>query len=181
MMATGHSVLRDRYQRLTVSVQYLVLVGSVWLTAMAFADPTIEKFLSPDAVPPKIWIGILGVLAFVLTLLDLVFDWRKRSERHETAAAEYAAVKIEIRKYLEVGVVDLVAEKSLLDRYDQLGRHLPKIPDKKFLALKKQHKIKVQISKVLDRRPSASIWVIRLMLWCRDNKAVFRGKRNGRA
>jgi hypothetical protein len=73
--------------------------------------------------------------------------------------------------YLLASSEGIVAREfqRVADRYDMASDVGTGIPERDFLKLKRRHKLKVEISKLLDARPGASIALIKLQLILRDN------------
>jgi hypothetical protein len=169
-LCTAHAVMRDRFKRRAFGLDLAILLLSAWLTALAFVDPRFHQWLVPLQIDARLWIGLIGVLTFCLTLVQLQTDWRRRSEAHGRSFSMYSEVK---RKagYLLASSEGIVAREfqRVADRYDMASDVGTGIPERDFLKLKRRHKLKVEISKLLDARPGASIALIKLQLILRDN------------
>ena len=85
-LCTGHAALRDRYRAISLAMDVVILLSSLWLTAVAFIDPRLSRWLTPADLDPVLWIGLLGVLTFALTLVQLRADWKSRGEAHRRSA-----------------------------------------------------------------------------------------------
>ena len=170
-LCTGHAALRDRYARRAVTLDIVILLLSAWLSALAFLDPRFDKWLVPFALDSQLWIGLMGVLTFCLTLIQLKLDWAGKSEAHKRTFGMYAEVKREAG-YLLASATKIPAREfqRLAARYDMASDIGIGVPEGEFLPLKQRHKIKVEISKLLDRKPGASLLLTRLKLFFRDNK-----------
>lgn len=59
----------------------------------------------------------------------------------------------------------------MLARYDLATEVGTQLPEKEFLAQKRNHLQKIEVSKFLDKHPSASILLLTLKFWWRDNCA----------
>jgi len=104
-------------------------------------------------------------------------DWKGRSDAHKRSFDLYSEVKRECG-YLLASKEPLTVEscQRVLSRYDlatEVGTHLP---EKEFLAQKRNHLQKIEISRFLDKHPSASILLLRLKFWWRDNHARKEGE-----
>lgn len=172
MLASGYSVLRDRASHKALLLDMAVLGASVWLTALAFVDPQIESVLTPANVVPKIWIGILGVVTFVLSLVQLKVDWKGKAEAYSRACRLYSSIKMESGYVLSNdSQISSEAAARLLERYSSAGEICVPLPECQFLKIKRLHKTKVAISKYLDKYPNASIVLLKIRMWWRDNTA----------
>jgi hypothetical protein len=170
LLCSAHATLRDRYQRYALLLDLVILLSSAWLTAVAFLDPRFSKSLTPFGLDHQLWIGLMGVLTFCLTLVQLKTDWRGRSEAHDRTFGMYSEVKREAG-YLLASTQEIPAREfqRLTSRYDMASDVGTGVPEAKFLSLKRRHRLKVEISKMLDNRPGASISLTKLSLLIRDN------------
>ena len=174
-LVTCHSILRDSFSRRALLLDVLILIASVWVTAMALVDVEIAKRISFPGVSPAITIGLIAIFTFVLSLIQLRVDWKSRADRHERAARAYAASKLEIGSLENRENITNQEIEVVLTRYRLLGDSCIAIPDSQFNKLKKKHLIKVSISKEIGRHPGTSIWLIRAKLWLADSVGLFRG------
>jgi hypothetical protein len=165
-MLTGHSLLRDRYERRALVLTLLLLSLSIVATSVAFlsGDPTASIFGIRARV--QVWVGVLTALIFFLTLVDLRVDWRQRAGSHEEAARRLGRLKGLFRSVnVTDGVVDVGGRDVNLE-YDTTMEQLPPIPDSRFLWVKTKHTRKVRASKLLDQHPGAPLWYVRLLaMW----------------
>jgi hypothetical protein len=171
MLCTGHAVLRDRYGRRALVIDIATLAFSTWVVALAFVSPEIATRLTPSHVDPTIWLGILSAGTFFLTLVQMKTDWKSRADAHKRTVHLYAEVKREAGYLLASDRADDVAYRRVLDGYDMASVAGVEVPESDFLALKRSHKIKLELSKYLDDHPSASLRLHRLRMWFRDNRA----------
>ncbi len=175
MLGSAHANLRDRYQRRAVVLDVFLLVISAWTVSLAFVDPEIAKSLTPFGLESVLWIGLLAVGTFAMTLVQMKVDWKGRSDAHKRAFEIYIDVKREAGYILADG--DTVGDKEfdrLTSKYDTASAVGIGIPEKEFLAQKRHHLMKVEISKYLDKYPGALPWLLRLKWAWRDN--AFRKK-----
>jgi hypothetical protein len=169
-LCTAHASMRDRFRRRAFGLDLTVLLLSAWLTALAFVDPRFHQWLVPLQIDAQLWIGLIGVLTFCLTLIQLQMDWRRRSEAHGRSFSMYSEVKREAGYLLASSEVIAVREfQRVAVRYDMASDVGTGIPEHDFLRLKRRRKLKVKISKLLDTRPGASIALTKLQLILRDN------------
>ena len=169
-LCTAHAALHDRYALQALLLDIVILVASAWLVAMAFVDSRFYKWLIPFGLDATLWIGLLAVVTFCLTLVQLRTDWKGRSEAHKRSFTMYSEVKREAGYLLASSdVVALKDFQRLAARYDMASDVGTGVPESVFLKLKKRHKIKVEISRLLDTKPGASILLTRLKLFVRDN------------
>jgi len=169
-LCTAHAAMRDRFSNRQLFTDITVLLLAAWTSAMGFVDPRLVPWLTPPHLDGQLWIGLLGSLTFGLTLVQFKADWRGRSEAHQRSFSIYAEVKREAGHLLadttEVSARDF---QRLADKYHMASEMGTGIPEKNFLALKRRHTMKVAVSKALDEKPGAAIWLTKLKLVCRDN------------
>jgi hypothetical protein len=163
---TAYGLLRDRNRRKALVLDLSILVISTWLVAMAFVQPSIGELLAPRGLKPEIWIGLLAVLSFALSLVQLQVNWKGRAEAYQRSLVSLSAF---VRECKTVSNGEAANIRAALARYRVITDSLEPIPEGQFLTLKKKHKLKVAISRHLDDHPGASLWLLKLRLWIRDN------------
>ncbi|HSS97844.1 MAG TPA: hypothetical protein VLK33_12475 [Terriglobales bacterium] len=170
MLVTGHANLRDRYQRRATFLDLTILAFSLWLTAVVFVEPRINTKLTPFGMDPQIWVGLLGIFTFFLSIVQLRVDWKGRSDAHKRAFDLYSEVKRECG-YLLVSQAVLTADncQRVLSRYDMATDVGVVLPETEFLAQKQKHLRKIAISRHLDKHPSASLLLLKIKFWWHDN------------
>ena len=168
-LCTGHAGLRDRFARRALALDVSILALSTWLVALAFVEPRLNVSLTPFGLDSQIWVGLLAVGTFFLTIIQIKTDWKGRSDAHKRTLDIYAEVKREAGYLLATGDPDEGACRRVLARYDLASEVGVEIPENDFLPQKRRHKIKVALSKHLDTHPSASLLLTRLRFWFRDN------------
>jgi len=169
MLSTSHAMLRDRFARRALILDLLTLAFSTCVVALAFVAPNIAERLTPFHWDSTLWLGILSVLTFFATLVQLKTDWKSKSDAHRRTLDLYAEVKREAVYLLAADREDEHSYTRVLARYDMASAVGIEVPEKDFLALKRQHKLKVTLSKHLDEYPSTSLRLFRVKLWFRDN------------
>ncbi|XHO74150.1 hypothetical protein BCC0238_003647 [Burkholderia gladioli] len=169
---TAYSALRDRFRAWSTTLDLTILLISAWLVAMVFVQPAIAVELSPRGISKDIWLGLLSIGAFSLSLIQLQVDWKGRAQTYQQAAATLSAFVKEYRPLASEGESTIVGQALL--RYQLITDALEPIPESQFLKLKKRHKLKVEVSRHLDTHPGTNIWLVRAVLWWRDNRATLR-------
>jgi len=66
----------------------------------------------------QIWVGVLAVATFFLTIVQLKTDWKGRADAHKRTLDVYAEVKREAGYLLAAGNFDETACRRVLARYD---------------------------------------------------------------
>lgn len=164
---TAYAHLRDKYRRYSFWLDLSVLLLSGWLASMVFVQPHIAVALSPKQVPSDIWIGLLSIGAFALSLVQLQVNWKGRAQLYQQAALSLSAFVKEHRS--AVGTITGQQAEAALARYSALTDGLEPIPESQFLVLKKKHRLKIELSRLLDEHPGASLPLWRLRIALRDN------------
>jgi hypothetical protein len=171
MLTTAHANLGRRFMRRALLLDLGILGASTWLTAVVFIEPRIGLRLTPRGLDPQLWIGLLGVATFFLSVVQLRVDWKGRSDAHRRTFDLYAEVKRECG-YLLASEDTLTRDKCtrVLGRYDIATDVGTPLPERDFLVQKKKHLQKVTLSRVLDEHPFASITLLRVKMWWKDNR-----------
>lgn len=167
---TGHAILRDRYQWRSTCLDLVILIISACLLATVWIQPDIADKLTPFSLPREIWIGLLSLGAFCLSLVQLQVNWKERANSHNHALATLSTYIKELRALR--GSSDAHRIASALERYQAVTEPLRSIPESEFLRLKQRHLLKVAASKHLDKHPGSSLLLFRLALLWRNNVAL---------
>ena len=168
-ICTGHAILRDRYARKALALDLIVLASSTWIVALAFVSPEFAARLTPFGWNSGLWLGTLSALTFFASLVQLKTDWKSRSDAHRRTLDLYAEVKREASYFLASEAGNEAIYRRVLARYDMASAVGVEIPEAEFLPLKREHKLKVAVSRHLDEHPAASPRLVRIKLWLRDN------------
>jgi len=165
-MLTGHSILRDRYDRRSLTLTIVILGLSIAATSVAFlAGDQRFTFVSVTA-RVQIWVGMLAGLVFFLTLLDQKTDWRQKARAHGEAARRLGELKGRFRS-ATLDTQTVHSELDLNAEYEQTMAALLAIPNSQFLGLKAKHHRKIAISRLIDRHPGAPLPYLRLLAMLR--------------
>jgi hypothetical protein len=177
MLCSGHAALRDRYSRRALLLDVTILGLSTWLVALAFVQPRISVSLTPFRVDPALWVGLLAIGTFFLSLIQIKVDWKKRSDAHRLSCSMYADVHREVGYALASANESAEEEyRRLLARYDMATASSVELQERAFLPQKKRHMLKIAISKRLDTHPGSSIVLIRVRFWLKDNFGRGKGQ-----
>lgn len=186
-LCTAHAWLAGDFARKATLLDALVLLSSAWIVSLSFIDPALAAAMTPGGLKPTLWIGLMGVCAFGLTLLQTRLDLRGSADSHRRALDAYAEVKRSAARLLsEEGQPEEDIFNEVLARQDFASSLGIAVPEARFLSLKQKHLTKIEISRHLDRHPGASLFVLKLRLIARDtfvrplpNGASVRGKPTG--
>lgn len=172
MLVSAHASLCDRYDRWALLTDAAILASSTWSIAVVFVEPRIGKTLTPFKVDPQLWIGLLSIITFFVSVLELRVDWRGRADAHKRTGEMYAEVKRDCGQLLaSSGPISKETFEPILARYSLATSVGTKIKEREFLRQKRRHLRKVEISKYLSRHPFASIPLLRFKMWVRDNRS----------
>lgn len=170
-MATAHSILRDRFRWRALTVDVCLLVGSACLTALALLEPSTIQGLIRTDVSVGLLRALVGLFTFTASIVQLKVDWRGRSALHARAVEFLIALKHELgRAMLECENHQRQRRFELARaRFELIGALTPPLPDRQFIALKRAHRLKVEVSKIVDQHPGTWGWLARLRITLRDN------------
>jgi len=171
MMVTAYSRLRGRYAFWSMCIDILILLLSAWLSALAFASENIMNAINPTNISNQLFIGTIALTTFIISLVQLKVDWKGKAAAYANSAKVFSSFKLELRKVLADSgdEIDTDTLKLMNEKYITAGDFSVPIPEDQFLALKKAHLMKIEISKALDDSPSSSILLLRIKQWWRDN------------
>lgn len=167
MMITAHSVLRDRYNRISSFFEVLLLIASVILNALIFVGAKfIEEFTGLTESKQKLIVGLACLIVFMISVVMLQVSWREKGSSHANAAEQLFSLKQECREIILLpdDTNRLITISDFNRKYSQITSMLIKIPDKKFNSLKLIHARKVELSKLIDKYPGSLLWVLKLRL-----------------
>lgn len=176
-LCTAHAAMRDMYRRRAMTAEFLSLLISAWLIGTALSDEKYSLWLSPFDFDPKLWSGLLAIFAFMISLSQILFSWRARSEAHENTFKAYSSLKSESSGLLlsEGATIGIGELQRLKLKYDLAGESGARIEDRLFNQLKRQHLIKVELSRMLDSSPGMNPFIGRIRIIIRD---TFRSSRD---
>jgi hypothetical protein len=146
-----------------------IMGTSTWLVALAFVEPRLNVSLTPFHLDSQIWVGLLSVATFFMTIVQFKTDWKGRADAHKRSLEVYAEVKREAGYFLAGGASDEAECRRVLGRYDMASALAIEVPEREFLIQKRRHKLKIALSKHLDTHPSASLLLTRIKFWIKDN------------
>lgn len=177
MLCSAHANLRDRYRLHALLLDLSIFALATWLVAMVFVEPQINYTLTPFNLHPDLWLGLLALLTFFLSIVQVLVNWKAKADAHGRSFSMYAEVKRECGYLLASGKIhenksDL---QRLQARYDMAVDVGVPVPEREFLKQKRKHLLKVELSRHLSKHPSASLLLTRLKLWWRDNVGPDRG------
>jgi hypothetical protein len=176
MMITAHSALRDRYFGISRFYDIILIIASVFLNAVVFANDSFYFYFFDKPSSGKLTLGIISAFVFALSLIGILLNTKQKSENHKQASIQLSNLLNESR------IIDDIAEdiernnkiSVFIRKYDQITSILVAIPNKKFNRLKSRHLRKVEFSKFISQNPS-SLFFIQKIQFC-----FFKKNRNGK-
>jgi hypothetical protein len=170
MLVTANANLRERYARRAFLLDLTILAISVWLTAVVFVEPRLNIKLTPFHLDPQLWVGLLGIFTFFLSIVQLRVDWKGQSDAHKRSFDLYVEVKNECRYLMSSdGILTRDGCQRALTMFELAGDVGRQIPEKEFLKQKRKHLQKVAMSRHLDSHPWASLFLLKLRMWWKSN------------
>ena len=171
-LATMHAILRDRCAGRAAWVDLTIVVLSVGLGGFTFADSTVLAVFGFDATSGRFALGVLSLCLFAASLVAWKVDWKAAADRHGHAVVTLADLKAQARSLLAAEPVDVLERERYLRSAETVVGTLAKVPEAKFLYLKRAHLRKVAISRLLDKHPGASVYWMKWLLFLRDTARV---------
>ena len=165
--ASAHARLRDSYAATATALDTLVLSASAWVAALALIDPALALHLTPGSMSPTFWIGLLGIAVFIATLTQQRLDFKGKSDAHRQAFEAQAEIK-QAANEAEQHPGDESRRAAVQAKIALAVGVGVNIPEARFVRLKAIHLRKVELSRLLDKRPFAWLPLIRVQLWWRD-------------
>lgn len=179
---TGHSLLRDRFQRRARVLTLLILGSSILLTGLAFFTTEDQISVGSLSGPVGVWLGSLSAFIFFVSVADLVIDWRGRAWRHAHAVKRLSLLKADFRGVTFGDALVDSGGTNLRSEYERTMASVAVIPEAEFLAVKAKHHKKVAISKRIDQHPGAPLVYVRLLVtldgfWPSRKGSLTRGQK----
>lgn len=174
-MISMHAILRDRYSRLALCLDLLLLASSVIFCATTFAKEYISNRLCMSVQLLGDVLGIASIATFFGVLALLILDWKGKSAKHASAFRVLSNALAQFRKAKGESGWQQDQRDELNQAYWDAMNGVPPIPDRQFPHLKARHLRKIAVSKLLDSLPGCPIMFIRVIIFCRSlKKAIWR-------
>ena len=171
LLLTCHSRMFDKYRRRALAIQMLLLAASLFLAALVFVCEAEWAEIGLDGRSVAWSMNLASLLVFLLSLVETIVDWKGTARLHAEAKMRLFNLKMRYRT-LQPG--DRMASEAevVSSEYQAIMNGLPPIPDVLFLRYKAAHRRKVYLSKLLDRRPFASTWLLAFRLRWKETRAI---------
>jgi hypothetical protein len=155
---TAHAWMRDMYLFRHALFTTVSLISGLFLIATIMASPQLVGSTLHISAGAFQWImAIFAVASYSIVVLILAWRFDVRAEQHNQAVRHYTKAAYRASRLIERGTPGTPSELDALEAEYLDDRDLPRIPEKRFLALKKWHLQKVEISRALSRDPRQSI------------------------
>lgn len=178
MMLTAHSYIRDINSIRATAMDIILFVSSIILNVTVFLDPIIISYLGVSPDKAKFIIGLSSIAIFILSFIVLRVDWKQKSENYKMSAETISHLKIECNELRFIDDEIILKQKMRYIR-ENISKLPAKIPEKQFLKLKALHKRKIELSKMIDKNPGASVLFLKIVIWVKANGIVLKPCRNG--
>lgn len=169
-MLTAHSALRDRFLRRALGLDLAILIPSAILVAGLFVDPEIARRVLPAKANTTLVLGIVSLIVFAASIVQIKVDWAGKAALHGKAFDALLSIKHALGRLHRIEDESQWESEFRVIRstYELVGSLTVLIPDAEFLRLKRKHLLKIAVSKLLDKRPGAFAWYLRLTIILRD-------------
>lgn len=166
-----YTILRDRYARLALIVDIILLACAVVFCSTTFARDEVFGKMGLSAPNIRFVLGIASILAFFTSLVSLRVGWKGKAALHREAAQKLTSVLTLFRESrMDDGTWLQDRSVDLHRAYWEAMNNVIEIPARQFAGLKSKHLRKVQISKMLDATPGCPVFVLRLILFYQSTK-----------
>jgi hypothetical protein len=160
MRMSVHEGQRLWYARFSMALTLGWLLSSAFLLTFVFAsEDFVRDGLRMTALQFKLLGGTAALLSFSAAITDLVWRPGAHAEGHAQARDYFLALKSDIARAIAKGESDAVVVTRLRERFEHGA--VPRIPDERFLRLKRRYHAKVALSNAIQENPGASIWKLR--------------------
>ena len=173
-----HAFLCDKYKRRALILNIGLLVVSVFLCALVFADNAVLILFGVTSNKAKIGLGFLSIICFAISLIEYRVDWKGQAALHLDAVSKLATLKAEFREtYAKFKGENEGENKLLSQKYNDTMNNIISIPEALFVILKSRHLSKKILSQKVSECPGAPIFLLRLTLWYSGVRKVFSFKK----
>lgn len=170
-----HTILRDRYAKLALMLDIVLLACAVIFCATTFArdDLFAQIGLSPEKI--HFVLGVASIAAFFASLVALRIDWKGRSAQHRDAVQRLTNVLALFREFRrDDGTWPEDRRGELHRAYWETINNVTEVPASSFVGLKARYLRKIEVSKMLDSAPGCPVFLLRLVLVCRSIRKTCR-------
>ena len=177
LMINSHALLRDKYKFLALILNIGLLVVSVFICAFVFVDVQLFSQIGLDPQKSKIFLGVLSVICFGLSLIEYRIDLKGKSSLHSDAANRLADLKAQFRdSYSKFKGSSELENKILFQKYNETMDRIIKIPESQFVKLKSKYHYKKILSKMINDYPSTPIILLKIKIRYQGIRIIFDSK-----
>jgi len=170
-----HTMLKDRYKKLAVTIDIILLACAVVFCVTTFASDDVFSLMGLSAENVSFVLGVASILAFFVSLVTLRVGWKGKAALHREAEQKLTnALQLFRELHRDDGTWPQDRSSNLHRAYWEAMKNTIDIPEKKFVGLKSRHLRKVQISKMLDDLHGCPVFILRLILLYRSIKKILR-------
>jgi len=176
----AHSYSRWAFGTIAISLKAIIIGGSTIATTLVFSNYSIFndvlKAIFNIEINTSIFIvitGILTLLVFILSLMELVLNYDKRAGRHDQAVKQLTVIIRDMTKTKDTGIIDDSNIEFFNKEYNSINKACPTIPDLFFIRSKKKYLEKRAMSIELETNPFKSLREIRKGLRTSYNKEKY--------
>lgn len=164
-MLSQHAAMRDKYRRRSISLRLLLLLCSVMLCGLTLVTVTDWEVIGIDPESGRWILAVAGCVVFFLSLTEMLVNWPESYESHRSATVRLGELKGRLRDRLTQDELSHRMAKQIGKECDEVLSQMVPIPEREFLKLKARHVRKIAVSRALDDRPGAPVWLLHLELW----------------
>lgn len=176
-LVSMHSMLRDRYSRLALALNTLLVVVSFALCVMTFVGDEVLKDAGQNPPFARLVFGLVAAVILALAITEFRVDWRARSALHADAAKRLSEVKGEYRRVRADSVHVATGETRRLSRlYETTLQDVVEVPERMFNRLKVKHVFKRILSEETSAYPKAPHWFLWMRLRWEGIVGAWRGE-----
>ncbi|VTR48202.1 Uncharacterised protein [Actinobacillus pleuropneumoniae] len=154
-----HYNMCRRENFLSKTLHAVALVGSSATAVLTFAEykTFVPWFPGVSDSGFKLIIGVSAGIVFILTILEEYFRFGEKATAHETVGKQLTSFirRASIIEDQEVIIKDDIDKLS--DEYIIIHENAPYIPDRIFLKEKRRLRVKIEVSKQLDKTPHMNV------------------------
>lgn len=167
MLLTIYEKLSGRYRIFTGILDLLLLFSSITLCLTTFVDLKILQYLLITPEKKEIILSISALLTFVLSIIFLMIDWKKKVSIFSQAAETLRKLKSDCREKIKRANPEELSAGYI--GYSSVINNLPQISERDFQRLKAYHKRQAELNKMIELYPGSSIGLLRILVSFKAN------------
>lgn len=163
MMISMHSSLRDKYHRLSQTLNLTLFMSAIILNSLVFASSEHLMKLPLFNKNIELIIGLTSIVVFFVSILMLIVKWDQKSGNHEEAKNQLSHLLNECREMFNHP--EKISDMQVIQyskKYSQINSMLIAIPEGSFNRLKYKHLQKMALSKYISDHHKSPYIITRL-------------------